>query len=132
MKYATLIARLVLGLIYLVFGLDFFLHFVSHIVSLPPLDDKANAFLGQLAAAKYFFPFLKSMEIICGLFLLINRYTLFFVLAAFPITIHIFLFHVFLANPVMLLGTIMLIANLFLIVAYRKYYVSLFAVSPAN
>jgi len=132
MKYAIIIARSVLGLIYLVFGLDFFLHFISHVVSFPPLDDKANAFLGELAAAKYFFPFLKSVEIICGLFLLINRYTLFFILAAFPITINIFLFHAFLACPVVLLGATMLVLNVFLIAVYRKYYIGLFKGSPAN
>ena len=130
MKTAVLIARLVLGGIYLVFGLDFFLHFVSRIVSFPPLDDQANSFLGALAAAKYFFPFLKVTEIIFGLFLITNRNALLATIALLPITVNIFLFHAYLAQPVMLLGTVMLGLNLLLIFAYRGYYAALFMVSP--
>jgi hypothetical protein len=130
MKTAVLIARSALGLIYLAFGLDFFLNFISHIVSFPPLDDQANSFLGALAAAKYFFPFLKVTEIIFGLFLLSNRNALLATIALFPITVNIFLFHAYMAHPVVLLGTAMLVLNLFLIYAYRRYYAALFMVSP--
>jgi len=42
------------------------------------------------------------------------------------------LFHAFLACPVVLLGATMLVLNLFLMVVYRKYYISLFTVSPGN
>ncbi len=130
MKTAVLIARSALGLIYLSFGLDFFLHFISHIVNIPPLDDQANSFLGALAASKYFFPFLKTIEIIFGLFLLTNRNALLAVIALFPVTVNIFLFHAYMAQPVLLLGSAMLVFNLFLIFAYRKYYAALFMVSP--
>ncbi|MFI5162989.1 MAG: hypothetical protein ACHQHN_17035 [Sphingobacteriales bacterium] len=64
MKTTATIARLLLSLIYLVFGLDYFLHFISHIINLPSAGSKADGFFGALFAAKYFFPFLKSIEVI--------------------------------------------------------------------
>jgi uncharacterized membrane protein len=69
-------------------------------------------------------------EIIFGLFLLINRNALLAVIALFPVTVNIFLFHAYMAHPVLPLGTVMLVLNLFLIYAYRKYYAALFMVSP--
>src|SRR5581483_10625994 len=93
MRTAVLIARVMLALIYLTFGLDYFLHFISHIVNLPSAGEKADAFFGALGATGYFFPFLKSVEIICGLFVLIDRFTAFFLVALLPITVNICVFH---------------------------------------
>jgi putative oxidoreductase len=126
MKIAVLIARSVLGLIFLVFGLDFFFHFIGHIVNLPHAGEKADSFFGALAAVKYFFPFLKTIEIICGFFLLINRFPLFFTIAIFPVTVNIFVFHACVTPTYLPLSVPMLLLNLFLIYAYRKYYVGLF------
>ena len=130
MKIAVLIARLLLGLIYLTFGLDYFLGFIGHIVNLPSAGGKADAFFGALAATKYFFPFLKSIEIICALFLLIDRFTAFFLVAVLPITVNICVFHLCMTPTYLPLGASMLALNLFLLYAYRKYYMSLFAFKP--
>jgi putative oxidoreductase len=130
MKTAVFIARSLLGLVFLVFGLDYFLHFISHIINLPSAGDKADAFFGALGAAKYFFPFLKSIEVICGLCLLLNVYPLFFTVAIFPVTVNIFVFHTCVAYPYIPLGTLMLLLNVFLIFAYRKYYINLFKAVP--
>jgi putative oxidoreductase len=129
MKIAVLIARSVLGLVYLAFGLDYFFNFLSHFINFPSAGPKADAFFGALVALKYFFSLLKTIEIICGFFLLINRYTLFFLIAVFPITVNIFAFHVFATIHYWPLGTGMLLLNLFLIYDYRKYYMSIFLVS---
>ena len=128
MKIAVLIARVLLGLIYLVFGLNFFFHFLH--MATPAMSKEAGAFEGGLFGAGYFFPFMKIIEIISGLFLLINRYTAFFGLIIFPITLNIFLFHALLAPAGVPLGAAMIIINLFLGYAYRKYYTSIFTASP--
>ena len=130
MKIAVLIARSLLGLIFLLFGLDYFFHFLSHLISFPSAGEKADTFFGALAAVKYFFPFLKSIEVICGVFLLINRYVLFFTIVIFPATVNVFVFHACVAPNYLPLGGSMLLLNLFLIFAYRKYYMALF-VSPS-
>jgi len=127
MKIAVLIARILLGLIYVVFGLNFFLHFIP----MPaPTKDAAGAFEGGLFGAGYFFPFMKVIEILSGAFLLINRYTPLFTLIVFPITLNIFLFHAALAPAGLTMAGPMILFNLFLAYAYRKYYTSIFVAKP--
>jgi putative oxidoreductase len=127
MKIAVIIARSMLGLIFLVFGLNFFLHFIP----MAPSSGKAGAFEGGLFGAGYFFPFMKVIEVVSGFFLLINRYTAFFLLLLFPITVNICLFHAFLAPSGLPLGGLMLLLHLFLGYAYFKYYSPVFTSSPA-
>ena len=127
MKIAVIIARSALGLIFLVFGLNFFLHFIP--MSAPP-GGKAGAFQGGLFGAGYFFPFMKVIETVSGLFLLINRYTAFFLLLLFPITVNICLFHAFLEPAGLPLGGLMLILHLFLGYAYFRYYRPVFEIQP--
>jgi len=130
MKPAAFFSRLLLGIIFLVFGLDFFLHFVSNVVPLPGLSNKADNYLTALTHAEYFFPILKVIEILGGLGLIINRYTALFIAGLLPITFNIFLFDVFLGYQLLPLGIAMLVMNIFLLFAYRKYYRFLFTVVP--
>ena len=127
MKITVLILRSLLGLVYLIFGLNFFFHFIP---MPPPGKDAAGAFEGGLFGAGYFFPFMKVIEILSGVFLLINKYTALFVLIIFPVTLNIFLFHAFLEPSGIPMGGIMILINLFLGYAYRKYYTSVFTASP--
>src|SRR3954469_729325 len=105
MKIAVLIARVLLGLLFLVFGLNFFVPFIP-MGAQPPMSPAVTAFNTGLFGAGYFFPFLKGLEVICGLALVINRFTALFLLVLLPITINIFLFHVELApsNAPMAIG----------------------------
>ncbi len=128
MKIAVIIARSLLGLIFLVFGINFFLHFIP---TGPQPAGKAGAFEGGLFGAGYFFPYMKVIETVSGFFLLINRYTAFFLLILFPITVNICLFHAFLLPSGLPMGALMLIMHLFLGIAYRKYYSPVFTSQPA-
>lgn len=128
MKIAVLIARILLGLIFVVFGLNFFFQFLH--MAQPPMTPKATAFSGGLWGSGYFFQYMKVIEIVSGLFLLINRYTALFVLALFPISLNIFLFHTMLAPAGIPVGAAVIILNLFLGIAYFKYYKSIFTAQP--
>ena len=128
MKIAALIARIVLGLLFLVFGLNFFFPFME--MKAPPMSAQATAFQTGLFGSGYFFQFLKGLEVVCGLALVINRFTAFFLLVLLPITVNIFLFHVELAPAGAAMGAGILAVHLFLGYAYRKYYASLFTASP--
>ncbi|AMR30189.1 hypothetical protein A0256_01520 [Mucilaginibacter sp. PAMC 26640] len=97
----------------------------------PLLDKKADAYLGALTRAEYFFPCLKVIEILCGLGLLINRFTALFLIMLFPITFNIFLFDIFLGTQLIALGAALLLLNVFLLAAYHKNYKGLFALHPA-
>jgi putative oxidoreductase len=128
MKIAVLITRSLLGIIYIVFGLNYFHPFLH--MPMPVMSKAASSFEGGLFGAGYFFPYMKVIEILSGLFLLFNRYTALFILVIFPITLNIFLFHALLLPSGLPMAAPMLLINLFLGYAYRKYYVSIFTLSP--
>jgi len=127
MKIAVLVARILLGLIFFVFGLNFFFHFIPQP---PPPGGPAGAFEGGLFGTGYFFQYMKVVEIVSGLFLLINRYTALFTVILFPISLNIFLFHTLLMPSGMPMGLAVLILNLFLGYAYRAYYTGMFTAKP--
>ena len=61
MQKAVLGARIVLGLIFFAFGLNYFLHFIPMPEEMPP---EAGAFMGALAATGYMFYLIKVTEIV--------------------------------------------------------------------
>jgi len=130
MKIAVLIARILLGLIYLVFGLNFFFHFSFLNMPVPKMSPAAAAFSGGLFGTGYFFQYMKALEIISGVFLLINRYTAFFLLVLLPISLNIALFHFILVPSGAPMGAAVIVLNVFLCIAYLKYYTSVFTQKP--
>ena len=84
MKITVLISRLLLGFLYLVFGLDYFLHFIPY---QPLHTGAAGAFIAGLKGTGYFYPIQKVIQIMGGLSLLCNRYPAFFAVVLFPISL---------------------------------------------
>ncbi|SDP01351.1 hypothetical protein SAMN05428975_0015 [Mucilaginibacter sp. OK268] len=128
MKIAVLIARILLGLLFVVFGINFFYPFLH--MAQPPMSAKAQAFSGGLWGSGYFFQYMKVIEIVSGLAILVNRYTAFFLLILFPISVNIFLFHTILAPAGAPMGIGIIVIHLFLGIAYRKYYAGIFTAKP--
>lgn len=126
MKIAVLITRSLLGLVFFGFGLAYFLHLIPNKAE----PGAAGEFSKGLFLSGYFFPFLKITETVCGFFLLINKFTTLFLLIIFPVTLNIFLFQALLAPAGVPLASVMLLTNIFLGYAYRKYYTSIFTASP--
>jgi putative oxidoreductase len=127
MKTATTISRIVLGLIYLVFGLDYFMHFIPY---QPNHTGRVAAFKEALTNTGYFYPMIKSIQIAGGLSLLVNRYAPFFAVVLFPISLNVLLYHTILVPSGWLMGVILILPNLFLGYAYRKYYRGMFVRKP--
>lgn len=123
MKIATLIARQMLGFLYLVFGLDYFLHFIPY---QPEHTGAAAALKTGLIGTGYIYPYMKTMQVLGGLALMLNRYAPFAAVMLFPISVNVFLFHTILVPSGFLMGVFLLVPNLFLGYAYRKYYAGLF------
>ncbi len=127
MKIATIISRILLGFIYLVFGLDYFLHFIPY---QPNHTGRVAAFKEGLLGIGYFYPMLKSIQIMGGISLLLNRYAPFFAVVLFPISLNVFLYHTILVPSGWLMGVLLIVPNLFLGYAYRKYYSPMFVKKP--
>src|ERR1700712_1089806 len=84
------IARIVLGLIFLVFGLNFFLHFIP--AGSPP-EGRAAAFAGGLFQSGYLFQLIKVIEVTLGILLLLGKYVPLVLVVLMPISVNIALFH---------------------------------------
>ena len=109
-KHLPTAARLFLGLVFTVFGLNFFLHFIP----MPPAPPRAAAFVGALFASGYLFPLLKTTEVVAGLLLLSNRFVPLALTVLAPIVVNIVGFHLSLAPAGLPLALAMLAAELFL------------------
>jgi len=126
-KTTVLISRILLGFIYLVFGLDYFLHFIPY---QPLHTGKTGAFIAGLKGVGYFYPMIKIIQIAGGLSLLFNRYAPFFAVVLFPISLNVLLFHTILVPSGWLMGVTLMVPNLLLGYGYRKYYSGMFTAKP--
>jgi len=127
MKTATIVSRIILGFIYLVFGLDYFFQFIPY---QPHHTGRVAAFKAGLLGEGYFYPMIKSIQIAGGISLLVNRYAPFFAVVLFPISLNVFLYHTILVPSGWYMGVILIVTNLFLGYAYRKYYSGMFVKRP--
>ncbi len=119
MKIAIIVVRLLMGLIFVSSAIVV----LFNLVPVPPLEGKIKTFNEGIAAAGYFMPTLKSIELVCGLALITGRFVPLATAALFPIIVNIFLFHAFLA-PIEQLAIpgFLLLGNLFLAYVNRKKY----------
>jgi uncharacterized membrane protein YphA (DoxX/SURF4 family) len=106
------IARILLGLTFAVFGLNFFLQFMP----MPPQSGSAGAFLGALFATGYMFPLIKVTEIVGGALLMAGRATPFALVLLAPVVVNILAFHLVL-DPAGA-GLSLLLTSLMAIVAW--------------
>jgi uncharacterized membrane protein YphA (DoxX/SURF4 family) len=117
-KHVPTAARLFLGLVFTVFGLNFFLHFLP----MPAAPPRAAAFAGALFASGYLFPLLKATEVAAGLLLLSGFFVPLALAVLAPIVINIVGFHLFLEPSGLPLPLVVLAAELFLAWSYRAAF----------
>ena len=122
MSKLPMIARILLGLIFFVFGLNGFLNFLPQ----PPMPEAAGAFAGALAATGYMFPLIKGIEVLVGLMLLTNKFAPLALIILAPITVNIVLFHAVLAPAGLALPVIILLLHVYLASTYKAAYKPLF------
>ena len=92
MKIVTLIARILLGLIFVVFGLNGFLNFLS---MGPMPTGLAGQFMGALFLSHYYWV-VAALQIIGGVLLLVNRFVPLALVLLGPVIVNIICYHVFL------------------------------------
>jgi len=122
MKIVILIARLLLGLICVVFGLNGFLNFLS---MGPMPTGLAGQFIGALFLSHYYWA-VAALQIIGGVLLLVNRFVPLALVLLGPVIVNILLYHLFL-NPAGI-GLAIVVAVLWLIVFYGhlQYFSGIF------
>src|ERR1700682_2354987 len=122
MKIVTLIARLLLGLIFVVFGLNGFLNFIN---MGPMPSGLAGQFIVALALSHYFW-LVAALQVAGGGLLLLNSFVPLALVLLGPVIVNIISYHAFL-NPS---GAVLAIAVVILwgIVFYsrRQYFSGIF------
>ena len=113
MKIASLIARLLMGLTFFVFGLNGFLRFIPA----PPPTGLAGQFAGILFTS-YLYVVIFAVQVIGGLLLLVNRFVPLALIILGPVIVNIFFFHLFMAPSGLPLAIV--VVALWVIVAMRN------------
>ena len=111
MKTATLIARILLGLVFAVFGSNAFLHFIP----MPPMPDGlASNFMKSLFMSHYFYV-VAVTQMLGGLLVLSGRFTALGLLLLGPVIVNILCFHIFLNHEGLPLAIVVAVLALFLL-----------------
>ena len=120
-------ARLLLGLIYFVFGLNGFLNFLP--ITPPAMPEAAMGFLGGLASSGYFIPVLSATQTASGLLLLTGFAAPLALVILAPITLQILLFHAILTPGLqnLILPLFMAVLHITTASAYWQIYRPLFS-----
>jgi uncharacterized membrane protein YphA (DoxX/SURF4 family) len=122
MKKLQIIIQMLLGLIFVTFGLNKFMGFIE----MPPLNEIATNFMISLNTTSYMFPTIGVIEILCGLSLLLNRYVTLSLLLLIPITFNILGFHLSLDQGGLVMSLIITSIHIYLLCDRRERYSSLF------
>ncbi len=127
MKTALLIARLLLGVMFVVFGLNGFLHFLPQ----PPGPPVAQQFGAALFAAG-FWPPIFALQLLGGLILLSGRYVPLGLVVLGPIIVNILLFHVLMEPAGIAPGLLALVLWLAVFYSVRSAFAGLFVPKVAE
>jgi putative oxidoreductase len=90
MKIVSTIARFILGITFVFFGLNGLLHFIP----MPPLTGIVGQFMGALFLSHYLVVIM-LLQLFGGILLIANRFVPLGLTLLGPIIVNIFLFHVF-------------------------------------
>ena len=124
METATLIIRILLGLILVIFPINaLFLKKFS-----PKMPDKAQLVMNTFRDTGYLLNLIQWTELVVGISLLSGFFIPLSLIVLIPISINILLFHIFLAPPVVGPGLFIFAMNIFLLISYRASYLCLFQI----
>jgi putative oxidoreductase len=118
----TMVLRLLLGLILLVFGANKFFQFMP----MPPMEDPPADFMGALGNTGYMFPLIALTEIVAGILLLFNKWKGLALIFASILSVNIILFHLALNPSGIGLGALVAILTIVLVYANWKKFKTLF------
>src|ERR1043165_4998943 len=117
MKTLIIIARSLLGLVFVVFGLNAFLQFIPA----PPPQGLAGDFTKALFVSHYFYV-VAVLQLAGGALLLLGRFVPLGLTLLGPVIVNILLFHIFLERSGLPTAVIVSVLALFLLWAYRSAF----------
>lgn len=123
MKYVIIIARVLLGLVFVVFGSNGFLHFMG---PMPEMQGQAGAFITALASSGYIYV-IAFLQVVGGLCLLLGaRFVPLGLTLLGPVIVNIVLYHIFLDPAGIGIAIVISALALFLLWIYRFKFPAIF------
>jgi uncharacterized membrane protein YphA (DoxX/SURF4 family) len=119
-RHIPTVARILLGFVFFVTGLDGFLHFIPQPTT--PMPEGVVAFTTALIKSGYMLPLIKGTELIVGTLLLLNRFVPLALALIAPVIVNIVAVHAFLAPSGLPVALVLLLIELYLAWAYRHTY----------
>lgn len=118
---ATHVVRVLLGLVFVVFGLNGFVLFI-----IPPEHSPAGGrFIDLLVSSGYLYVE-KLLEIAGGMLLLVNRYVVLGLVILGPLVVNILLFHLFLERQTLVAGVVPFVLWAWMVWVHRRHFRPLF------
>ena len=121
MKIAALISRILLGLVFVVFGLNGFLNFIKG----PLPSGVAGQFLGALMQS-HFVLVISAVELAGGALLLANRYVPLALVLLGPVIVNIFFYHLLMDRSGLIIAIVVIILWGLIALRHRQYFSGLF------
>ena len=128
MKFAVIGARVLLGLIFVVFGLHGFFQF--SFIPAPEMNEAAGSFMGALVGTGYFMIVVKLVELVSGLMILTGRFLPLGLILLAPVSVSILLFHTFLDQAGLGMAIFIVAMQLFLALSYRDSFSGVLQANP--
>jgi uncharacterized membrane protein YphA (DoxX/SURF4 family) len=121
MKVATIIARVLLGLIFVVFGSNIFLHFIP----MPPQKPSLATDFSKALMESHYMHVVGFLQVAGGLLLLIGRYVPLGLTLLGPVIVNILFFHSFLEPSGLPMAIVVSVLALFLLWHHRTNFAGL-------
>ena len=121
MRTASVIARYLAGVIFLVFGLNGFLNFIP----MPPPGGIAGQFMGALYASHYLWVIF-AFQLLAAVLLLVNRYVPLALAMLAPVIVNILVFHFLMAPSGLPLALFVAVLWALIFVNVRPAFAGLF------
>lgn len=126
MRFVPVVVRVLLGLLFVVTGLNGFLNFLPQ-PEPGAMPEGAMAFAGALQGSGYMFPMIMGVQLLCGVLLVSGLFVPLALVLLAPVVVNIVAFHVFLAPTGTVMAFVVLGAEMYLVWAYRRAYGPMFA-----
>src|SRR5580704_5964196 len=120
MKIATIIARILLGLVFTVFGSNAFLHFIP----IPPMSGPSGDFMMAMINTHYVYV-VGFCQVAGGLILLIGRYVPLGLTLLGPVIVNILTYHICMNHEGWQMASVVAALALFLLWRHRTNFAGL-------
>jgi uncharacterized membrane protein YphA (DoxX/SURF4 family) len=129
-RYLPVVARILLGLIFIIMGLNGFFYFIP--APKTPMPAEAIAFAVALEKSGYMNQLVSATQLVAGILLLLNLFVPLALTVLAPVIVNIIAYHVFLDFNMIAPGIVVTLLELYLAWVYRKAFLPMLAmkVSP--